>query len=392
MVTLVTAARLSNGSVRLAEVLEEAGWTLMRLATLEGAESQILDAVIDGIRQTHPDERFSWSDLQDLVYSSFEMAEVAWRAEGSTSGAELLEEGMRSRARAAAAERKKSDAAQVMKLVPRRGKAKMVRWPTRLGKLMAVAGENENLRQQAEEAERGRWIEELKVIFREAALPVAEVEEWEGAEMKRVGKGRRASTLRKHVKTWQRARTWLAATFNTPWPAQASQLAMYLEARAQEPCGRSIPTSIYKTFVFLEHAGEIPKDQQLQNEGSLKNALEEINLRLQSVEPKATKQAMHLPVKIVESWEKVVMDKELPRFIRAFGWFKLVKVWGAMRHSDTTGLKFSSGQLDNYCWSADLIRTKTTGPGKKVTIVKVFVSRSAFLVLRMAGSRMGPVA
>ena len=295
MVTLVAAARLAQGDVRMAEALEDAGWNLSRLATLEGAEAQVLDSVLAGIRESNPGGHFQWVALQDLVYASFKMAEVAWRAEGNTNGAELLEEGMRAREKMTLEERQKQNAVQVMKMVPRRGKAKVVKWPTRLGKLMAVVGDNENLRQQAEETERIRWIEELKVIFREAGLPAADVEEWEGAEMQRVGKGRRASTLRKHVKTWQHARTWLAATFNTPWPTKASQLAMYLEARAQEPCGRSIPTSIYKTFVFLEHAGEVPKEQQLQNEGALKNALEEINMRLQSVEPKATKQAMHLP-------------------------------------------------------------------------------------------------
>ena len=288
MVSLVTAAQLGHGDVKLAVALEGAGWNLSRLATLEGAESQILDSILDGIRKEHPEENFRWVDLQDLVRASFSMAEIAWKAEGNTNGAELLEEGLRSRAMAVARERKKEDSGQMMKMVPRRGKARVVKWPTRLGKLIAVVGENENLRQQAEESERNRWIEELKILLREAALPVAEIEEWDGAEMQRVGKGRRASTLRKHVKTWIHARTWLAATFNTPWPTRASQLAMYLGARAQEPCGRSIPTSIYKTFVFMEHAGEVPKEQQL-HEGALKNALEEINLRLQSLEPKATK-------------------------------------------------------------------------------------------------------
>lgn len=76
-------------------------------------------------------------------------------------------------------------AEQVMKMVPHRGKAKVVKWPTRLGKLMAVAGEKVNLRQQGEGTERGRWIEELKTLFREVGLPAAEVEEWEGAEMAR---------------------------------------------------------------------------------------------------------------------------------------------------------------------------------------------------------------
>lgn len=169
MVSLVTAAQLGHGDVKLAEALEGAGWNLSRLATLEGAESQILDSILDGIRKEHPGDSFRWVDLQDLVRASFRMAEIAWKAEGNTNGAELLEEGLRSRAMAVARERKKEDSSQVMKMVPRRGKAKVVKWPTRLGKLIAVVGENENLRQQAEESERNRWIEELKILLREAA-------------------------------------------------------------------------------------------------------------------------------------------------------------------------------------------------------------------------------
>ena len=41
------------------------------------------------------------------------------------------------------------------------------------------------------------------------------------------------------------------------------EFAMYLEARANEPCGRSVPSSIYKTLLFMEAAGEFPVEEQL---------------------------------------------------------------------------------------------------------------------------------
>ena len=276
-------------------------------------------------------------------------------------------------------ERKQSEREMALKTIVRKGKAKMVKWPTRLGKLLAVAGDNAQLRQTAEETERLRWIEELRKIMVEANLPAVEAEEWHGVPTLRIGKGRRASTLRKHVKTWLQVREWLMASFSIPWPKVPGHVALYLEARAAEPCGRSIPASVYKTFMFMEFAGEVGKEDQLHGDLSLKNALEEINLRLETTELKDRKQAMLIPAKMVEAWEEIIMDEASPRFVRGYAWYKLVKLWGAMRYSDTTGVRMQSAEMDRVCWSADLSRTKTTGPGKKVRIVKVFVSKHAYL-------------
>ena len=128
-----------------------------------------------------------------------------------------------------------------------------------------------------------------------------------------------------------------------------------------EPCGKSIPVSIYKTLMFMEHAGEVQKEDMIQNDPALKNALEEIGLRLESEAMEPRKQAMHIPVKIVMAWEQVVCDEEQLRYTRAYAWFKLVKIWGAMRFSDTTGVSVESAGLDGEGWSADLDRTGEPG-------------------------------
>ena len=124
--------------------------------------------------------------------------------------------------------------------------------------------------------ERDRWIKELASLMQEADLPAVAAGGWEGLRTVRIGKGRRASTLRKHVKTWTRVRSWLISAFGVPWPTHAAQFALYPESRAMEPCGKSIPVSIYKTLMFMEHAGEVQKEDMIQNDPALKNALEEI--------------------------------------------------------------------------------------------------------------------
>eukprot|EP00435_Cladocopium_sp_Y103_P074476 s164_g49.t1 len=147
---------------------------------------------------------------------------------------------------------------------------------------------------------------------------MARDEVFEGVDLtKRYGKGRRASTLRKHVKTWERLRKWMKVTFHKAWPTQPEEFAMYLEARANEPCGRSVPGSIYKTLLFMEAAGEFPVEEQLGRSSAVKNVLEEINMSLAEFEPRFAKKAWHLPVRIVETLEELVLDYRLEAYPRA---------------------------------------------------------------------------
>ena len=62
-----------------------------------------------------------------------------------------------------------------------------------------------------------------------------------------------------------------------------------------------------------------------------------------------------------------------------FAWFRLVKLWGCLRYSDTEGMPAQSLTLDGRGLRARLERTKTTGPGKKVTVLYTFVSVRAWL-------------
>ena len=82
----------------------------------------------------------------------------------------------------------------------------------------------------------------------------------------------------------------------------------------------------------MEHAGEVQKEDMIQNDPALKNALEEIGLRLESEAMEPRKQAMHIPVKIVMAWEQVVCDEEQLRYTRAYAWnwWKSGEAWGSL--------------------------------------------------------------
>ncbi|CAJ1410855.1 unnamed protein product, partial [Effrenium voratum] len=228
-----------------------------------------------------------------------------------------------------------------------KGKAPLARRPCRLSRLVGRAGDNMDLRDRAERSERTRWTVMLKRIIVESELPASEG--WnadpDGTAWHRVGKGRRSTTLRKHVKTWRHVATWLYSTYNVPWPRTIEQFIEYVTHRVAEPCGKSIPTSLMKTLMFIEVAGEVPEKERLCKHPALQNTLE----------------AVQIPVEIVMALERYVMTEGVPRYPRAYAWFRLVKLIALL------GLR------------GVLKRTKTTRAGKKVEVQHVFISVDAWL-------------
>eukprot|EP00913_Durusdinium_trenchii_P013789 g12948.t1 len=184
----------------------------------------------------------------------------------------------------------------------------------------ALALEEEQ-KQQRRETRALEWADGRK------SVPVADLrrklakEEKPEALLIRVAKGRRPNTLRKHVKTWMKAARWMDAAFNCKWPASPEQFAEFLEAMVEEPCARSFPESIYKTLMFLEHAGEVPEQDQICRSAAVKNALEEASHRLQAIEQKTAKrQAALLPVAVIVAWEDHALDESASNYSRIYAW------------------------------------------------------------------------
>ena len=380
MEALPTLAGLSGCHLAIAIKLSEEGWNTQRLGTLKDIEQEVLDTMVRSLTEQlgYPvDVR----DLQELIEVAHKAATVAWKAEGRPGSAELLVAHATKNLQDSINKQREQANKRLMEKVPKIGTAKLARWPTRLHRKLELAGGNEYKRDAVEKEERTRWIRELRDLLHEARSPATEAQgSLEGADgSRRFGKGRRVATLRKHVKTWQKVRDWTLATFRHPWPETAEEFVMYLEARAEEPCGRTIPASIFKTLIFMEHAGEFPVEVQWGKAAAVKNALEEINMQLAERAPAFTKRAWHLPVRVVQAMEEAVLDVRLKPYARAYAWFRLVKLWTGMRFADTTGLMYESMEWQPQGLTAVLARTKTTGPGKKVPLLRVWVSTGCWL-------------
>ena len=309
-------------------------------------------------------------ELRDLINVASKAAEVAWRVKGRSSSSELMVIHAMKELQDAINERRKDSQERLVEKVPAKGSATIHRWPTRLQRKMIQAGDSVARRDAVEKEERTRWIREIRDLLREGGCPAtAGALNTAGQDLSRkFGKGRRMSTLRKHAKTWQKVRDWTMVTFRHPWPESPEEFVAYFESRADEPCGHTIPGSIFKTLMFMENAGEYPPAEQLGKSPAIKNALEEINMQLAGNAPNFVKRAWHLPVRVVRAMEEAVLDVRLPKFARAYAWFRLVKLWTGMRCSDTTGCVYELVEWEDEGLTPVLARTKTTGPGKKVTL------------------------
>ena len=373
-------AEIIKGDVDVAKGLVGLGWNVTRLGSLVGEEGYVLEEIGDKLAEILG-RPVAVRDLQALALGAEASAKLIWKGEGKSSSAGLLVISEMKKAEDALSVIRRMQQEAIAKVVPAKGTAVITRWPTRLEKRMSAAGDNLALRQGVEKSERNRWIDELRHLLYEAKLP-AMFRDLPGDQVDpslRFGKGRRAATLRKHVKTWSKVRDWMKKTFGHPWPKYPEEFALYLEARANEPCGRTVPGSIYKTFIFMEVAGEVEVEDQMNRSMAVKNVLEEISMRLEGTAPRFAKKAWHLPVSVVKALEEAVMDQELTRFVRGYAWYRLVKLWAGLRFSDTKGLPYGSLKMEDHGLSGILMVTKTTGPGKKVAMLKVYVSREAWL-------------
>jgi hypothetical protein len=91
------------------------------------------------------------------------------------------------------------------------------------------------------------------------------------------------------------------------------------------------------------------------------------------------KSAPLLPVILIGSLELLVMCNSEPLYARALAWYKL-QLWTASRTGDLTSLRPSSLRLTSFVLVGCLERTKTTGPGKRVRHLPIFICRSAYLL------------
>ena len=256
-------------------------------------------------------------------------------------------------------------------------------WTTRLQRLSSkVVGDNQ--REKIEQGERERWVKELHELLYEAGYLGKPDKEFEAMKYvaTRYAMGRRASTIRQHVRHARRIQEYMEGVYGVQWLRHPKDLMMYINARLEEPCGRSVPGSLFKALVFMENAAELPQEKRLSTSMALHHYLMEIE-KSNIWGPRARQKANRFPLEVLRAWEEGVMNTSLQKYKRVFCWFKLLKLWGALRAHDTEGVPPATLSWEvGVGLQGDIMRSKTTGAGRRVEVVQFHISVNAWIFER----------
>ena len=131
-------------------------------------------------------------------------------------------------------------------------------------------------RQDAENAERLKWIACLSQLVAGTATPLGQRLVQRPAEVASMGLGLRAGTLRNRAHVLRRYFLWLAQSFRLPFPEQEEHYLDYLALRVQEPCTRCTLKCVHQSFVYLEEVSEIEPHRRVTVRQRYSNMLAEL--------------------------------------------------------------------------------------------------------------------
>ena len=234
-------------------------------------------------------------------------------------------------------------------------------------------------RVEIERNELQRWRVVLAELLIEAKLPTARAAstcENPLAQVVTCVGNFRASTIRKRVREWKKVRAFSMSLCGEPWPADLNIIMDYIRERLAEPCARTVPHAILEALLFMEKAGGVEASEQLGHSRVLCNLVSQATQDLE-VDAAPKKQAPLVPLSMVCALELLVCDPSAKPFARAFAFYKLVKLWTACRFDDLCGLNPASLELREDGLIGLLERAKTSGPGKRVRHLPIFVSAKA---------------
>ena len=137
----------------------------------------------------------------------------------------------------------------------------------------------------------------------------------------------------------------------------------YCEERAAEKCAASVLTRWQTSLHFFERVAAIPLHERFGSSDWVHRQVAALGATLPAKKP--TKQAPRPCAAMVLAWERLVMRKDVPTVLRVWSWWKLLALWGTMRHGDHVGLSPKDCEIVDGSFQATLTKTKTTVRGSK---------------------------
>ena len=174
-------------------------------------------------------------------------------------------------------------------------------------------------RQEAEEAERLRWLQALPFLVERSPTPMGNLLARQPGSLALLGAGRRAATLRNRVRLLRNCFSWLTARTKFFTPLHWSTFVGFLRARASEPANVGALRNVNRTFTFLHEVTGTEQANRLTATPLYDAVYREI---LTSCEPgRPVKQAPRFPVGLLALVENLVTTNSNPAYMRMYGWW-----------------------------------------------------------------------
>ena len=177
-------------------------------------------------------------------------------------------------------------------------------------------------------------------------------------------KGRRWRTLKRRVWDWKRAQRFFMLSTSHPWPHDVAHVLEYLGVLMAEGVGHSVIVRFVHALGFMEQVGGVPSDKQL-SRSPLVLATVDAHAVAAKSGTRPVKKAPQTPLAFISAMERLIVDTSQHKFVRAFAWYRLIRIWSGMRFDDHRGLLPSTLRLQSGALHGTLVRTKTTGAGRK---------------------------
>jgi hypothetical protein len=193
-----------------------------------------------------------------------------------------------------------------------------------------------------------------------------------------VGRSRPA-TLAKRVRTWEIFVEWLSRNRARNWPESPVDLVDYLAARVAEGCPPSFPESLRSSVLWVEARSGRGVDDMYGRDDFFRKNVDRADV-LARTGADAVHKVPRLPIIVIGALECKVMSTSAPLGVRVMAWCRLLKVFGTMRWDDLQRLCPKDVHLRTGGLVGRLSQTKTSGAGKKVRDLPLYIPKHAYVL------------
>jgi hypothetical protein len=225
-----------------------------------------------------------------------------------------------------------------------------------------------------------KWGSRLAAIMKGGTTPSwhlsAAASDPQAAMAGLVGKSRPA-TLAKRVRAWEIFSKWLMGDRGRSWPVGPVDLVDYLAARVAEGCPPSLPEGFRSAVLWIEARSGLAPDEMYGRSEFFRKNVDRADV-LAMTDAEAVQKAPRFPVVVIGALECKVMSTRALLGLRIMPWARLLKVYGTMRWDDLQRLKPRDVHLRAGGLVGRLSQTKTSGAGKKVRDLPLYIPKHAF--------------